>query len=314
MSSRLTSHLQNGVRSLQRLDDVEQLSPLVWRVLGQNGGTYTLQGTCTYLIGTGKRRLLIDAGDAHTSKEYISQLESCFKRAGNVEGLDGIVVTHWHHDHLGGVKGIQARFGPGIPVYKHIPEVEEAAIGSGEMAVTAYQNYPKDGFTHINDGDIIRTEGASLRAMFTPGHANDMCVFTLEEETGSMFTSDNVLGEGTGIIVNLPHYLSSLKRMHAEKPKKLYPGHGAHVEDGSELIEEYIAHRMKRVREVEAALVASQGLSMNLEQITNQVYGAALPQDLLPPAMYNVKMALEVLESEGKCEPAEEMFTWRAKI
>jgi len=312
--SRLTSHLQNGVRSLAQLKDVEQLSPRVWRVMGQNAGTYTLQGTCTYLVGTGKKRLLIDAGDAHTSKDYIAQLESAFKQAGGVTGLDGIIVTHWHHDHLGGVRGLQERFGPGIPVYKHIPEVEEPPLGNGEMAITAYQSYPKEGFTHLADGDTIRTEGASLRALYAPGHANDMCVLVLEEEEGvSMFTSDNVLGEGTGIIVNLPDYLASLRKMRGVNPHRLYPGHGHDVTDGAVLIDEYIAHRMKRVIEVQNALNKYPGKLLNLEQITNEVYGANLPKELFPPAMFNVKMALDVLKAEGKCEEGEDM-QWKGKL
>ena len=33
-----------------------------------------------------------------------------------VEGLDGIVITHMHHDHYGNVGRLQDKYGP-VPVY-----------------------------------------------------------------------------------------------------------------------------------------------------------------------------------------------------
>jgi len=96
--------------------DWEQLSPQVITVLGHNPGQATINGTNCYLIGTGRRRLLIDAADAHEgSAAFLASLEECMKACG-VEGLDGILITHMHPDHFGNVDNLQERYGP-MPVF-----------------------------------------------------------------------------------------------------------------------------------------------------------------------------------------------------
>ena len=158
--------------------------------------------------------------------------------------------------------------------------------------------YPLE-ITPIADGDVVETEGATLRALHTPGHAADHLCFVLEEER-SLFSGDNVLGVGTTVIPSqsgdLAAYMRSLERLLGEAPKRIYPAHGPCIEDGSGKIREYIAHRLEREGQILAAL--GQG-AQSVEAIVKIVY-AAYPESLHAAAGQSVTSHLLKLENEAR--------------
>lgn len=299
MSERLQAHFQGGQQQLPEVPITKRLSERVFVALGMNPSAFSLRGTNTYIVGTGKKRILIDTGDADFTGEYIPVLKRALAESGG-EGLEQIIVTHWHRDHVGGVKKVLEAFGPELPVRKIVP-LEGAEVvwsgGGGEGETSSVAALDGCRLEPLADGEIVRTEGATLRVLYTPGHANDHAVLVLEEER-AMFTGDNVLGTGTPVFRDLPLYLRSLRRMQAEKPLALYTSHGPAVEDGEAYMAEYIGHRTARIDQVKEKLAKAGGAWLTAEEVTRSIY-TQHPEHLIGPATGNTVQALRVLREEG---------------
>mmetsp|Transcript_23981 Transcript_23981/g.71542 ORF Transcript_23981/g.71542 Transcript_23981/m.71542 type:complete len:317 (+) Transcript_23981:164-1114(+) len=299
--SKLTQHFRKGA-GLPAVPALAQLCDSVWVVLGLNPGPYTLTGTNTYLVGTGKKRILIDTGEGRP--EYIAQLEAALEQSGAV-GLQEIVITHWHHDHLGGVPSVIKRFGA-VPVRKLIPKVPESTFG-GEGATDPYDTWPKDRFDPLTDGEVIETEGASLEVIHTPGHADDHVVL-VHREAAALFSGDNVLGVGTSVFRDLSAYMNSLTRMRglaqSHDLRTIFPAHGPAIGNAVVKIDEYIEHRNVRISQVEAALPGPGEAGLTCDDITCRIY-TEQPQHLLPAAGRNTWLVLEKLRRDGRAVGAE---------
>jgi glyoxylase-like metal-dependent hydrolase (beta-lactamase superfamily II) len=263
-----------------RLPDVDVWSDRVTVALGQNPGIFTGPGTNTYLVGTGEERILLDTGSG--LPDYLPVLEQALARAGC--RIQEIVLTHGHPDHIGGAASVIGRHG---------------ALRVSKRPYAPFdERHPVD-VTPLDDGDVVRTEGATLRAIYTPGHAIDHLCFVLEEE-GSLFSGDNVLGVGTTVIPaeggDLLDYMRSLERLLEEAPGAIYPAHGPRIDDGVAKIREYIDHRNEREQQILAALGEARE---TIPDVVSLVY-AAYPESLQIAARSSVCAHLLKLEREGR--------------
>ena len=260
---------------------VSRLCSGVIRILGMNPGMMTLQGTNTYLLGNGKRRILLDAGDENKT-EYITNLKSVLKEE-DVK-IEHIIITHWHSDHIGGVRDILKHIGPDVSVWK-FPRSD------GEEDKTVPLKF-------LKDGDEFQTDDATFKVFHTPGHTTDHIILVCPA-TGQMFSGDNVLGEGTAVFDDLYSYMKSLSRMVALQPKVIFPGHGPVVEDPVEKISYYIDHRNAREAQILSVLKENVDRRLSSMDIVKILY-ADINENLHNAASINVTRHLEKLLREGR--------------
>ncbi|CAE7559267.1 Lactb2 [Symbiodinium natans] len=348
-----------GSGGLQPQPDWEQLTERVACVLAQNPSSFTLNGTNCYLVGTGRRRILVDTGEQHFGADaFMNNLSRCLAELG-VEGLDGIVITHMHHDHYGNVGRLQEKYGP-IPVYSRefssasfaliselrkrdqlkylqgfdgrprynplkdtapmmLPDTLDLEWAADRVKYVPGKNvaeklqwqfyfvwnsqdlldrlrsgeYPWEA---LDTGDSISTEGATLTALHMPGHSEDHMCFLLEEEH-SLFSGDHVLGWGTTFVVEMKDYMESLRKMLHMHPVSLFPGHGAYIKDGVEILQRYISHRQKREEQAWRALV-KRSEPVSIEEIARELYPNT-PYERMWMAKSNVEVLFRKFVADG---------------
>ncbi len=264
--------------------DVERWSSRVVVVRGLNPGPFTGPGTNTYLIGTGSSRLLLDTGSGVAG--YLPLLEGALIDECDGASLGDIVLTHVHPDHIGGAADVIGRFGARTVYKKPWPGRDES--------------YPVE-LTPLAEGDRIETEGATLRAIYTPGHAVDHICFYLEEER-ALFTGDVVLGQGTTVIPqdggDMGLYLDTLHRLLELDTARIYPGHGPLIADPRAKLRDYIEHRMERERQVMEALRSG---AQSIPEMVERIY-VDTPPARHPAAGQSVRSHLIKLEAEKRAQ------------
>ncbi|KND91131.1 Beta-lactamase-like protein 2 [Tolypocladium ophioglossoides CBS 100239] len=277
-------YLQTQQAQLPKLDNVQQLSPRVIRILGQNPGKFTLQGTNTYIVGTGKKRLIIDTGQGY--REWADLVQGTLNES--AIGLSQIMLTHWHGDHTGGVPDL-------VRMYP-------------DLADCVFKNCPTEGQRPIADGDRFSVEGAMIRAVHGRGHSHDHVCFVLEQEN-AMFTGDNVLGNGTTAVEHLGLYMQTLEKLKAQGCILGYPAHGDVIPDLGVRIAGELASKIRREEKCLTVLSklkrdnggTGQIASPTVKELVVAMHGDKLDEDMREKALEPlVGEVLRKLAEDGK--------------
>lgn len=253
----------------------------VRRIVARNPGAMTYRGTNSYLIETMDGLCLLDPGPADHPDHTAALLKASGGRIAH------ILVSHTHHDHVGGLAAIQAATG---------------------AAVHAYAPSALDGFVPdhaVGDGDAV----AGMTAIFTPGHAADHLCFARQD--GIVFSADHVMSWSTSIVSppqgDMADYFASLHRMLARDGDTVYlPGHGPPHRNPRVLVERLLAHRMAREDAVMRVLAET---PRREAEIVDAIYGRIAP-DLRRAAERSVAAHLLKLHAEGRA--ARDGGAWRA--
>lgn len=244
-------------------------------VLAPNPSLMTGPGTNTFLItAPGAPCVVIDPGPA-----IETHLAAIVVAAAPYGGVERILITHGHPDHVEGAPRLREL--TGAPVLAWSREGSPAAD------------------TIIADGEVLRVGERSVRALHTPGHRFDHHSFLLED-AGAIFAGDLVAGTGTVVIAppegDLLDYMASLQRLLALDLRMILPAHGPTIEEPRALLEQYIAHRHDRERQVLAGLAGGPG---TVGALVEGIYTDVDPR-LHPVAALSVTAHLHKLEREGR--------------
>jgi glyoxylase-like metal-dependent hydrolase (beta-lactamase superfamily II) len=238
-----------------------------------NPGTMTGAGNNTWLID-GAAPTLIDAGVGQSAHV------AAIARALQGRSLVRVLVTHGHADHASGIAALKREW-PSIEACK-MPLHGEA------------------GWRALADGETIAAGDGRLRVLHTPGHAPDHICFW-DPDHRVLFAGDMVLADSTVMVPygrggSLAEYLASLDRLASLGPERIFPGHGAIIEQPLELIGAYIQHRRHRERQILECLNA--GVT-DVAAIVSTLYPGLAP-GLQEAARLTVEAHLEKLRDEGR--------------
>ena len=266
---------------------VDQVSPLIRRVIARNPGPFTFTGTGTYIVGKGEGVAVIDPGPDQS--EHLQAILDAV--AG--ERVSHILVTHHHLDHS--------------PLARPLAEATGAVVyGCAvkgplvEQAVRMEAGY--DRFTpevSVCGGAVITGHGWTMEAIPTPGHTSNHICYALIEEN-ACFTGDHIMGWSTTVVTppdgDMGAYLASLDLIRGRGFATLWPTHGPPITDPGPFIDAYRAHRMDRERQILEQLGAGE---TKIREMVPKMYVGVDPR-LYAPASHSVLAHMIQLVKSGR--------------
>ena len=123
--------------------------------------------------------------------------------------LTDILITHHHHDHVGGVAELKQKYGCRVVA----PHDKSTKIANADL--------------RVGQGDVVKVGGLLARVLETPGHTLDHISYVSDSEK-TLFAADTLFSIGCGRVIEGDHPMmwdSLLKLRALPDDFKLYCGH-----------------------------------------------------------------------------------------
>jgi glyoxylase-like metal-dependent hydrolase (beta-lactamase superfamily II) len=267
--------------------EVQQLSPLIRRVVANNPGPFTFKGTGVYIIGKGDVAV-IDPGP-----DMPGHLDVLLRAIGG-DRVTHIFVTHSHADHSPSARPLAERTGAkiyasGVPV----------KATDAEIRLEAGDDLSFRPDIAVRDGERFNGGGWTIEAITTPGHTSHHIAYALLEEN-ALFPGDHIMGWSTTVISppdgDMDDYIASLEKVRDRDFAVLWPTHGPPVRNVRAFVQAYIDHRLDREAQILAQLAKGQ---THIPRMVAEMY-ADVDQRLHPAACHSVLAHMVRLVKHGR--------------
>lgn len=264
----------------------EQVRPSIWSI-PVTCDPFAIRYTFAYLvIGEDSSFYLIDPGFQSADGEQ--QLRDGIVNAGlSLDGLRGVIVTHFHSDHLGAAPRLAREAGvwygmheADMLAFPGYPDADEFVARAAQMldvfGVPQIEDRPGDLTAEhyaavepeflptrlLRGGEVLELPGKRIELLHTPGHtAGHLSILDHGERV--VFSGDHVLPRITSNVSAYPHdmdhdalgdYLESLEALRPWQDYEVLAAHEYRFAGLGDRIDDLIAHHAERGAEIAAVM------------------------------------------------------------